>query len=77
MNRNCSRTLWRGVTAAASIAVLGAALCLPVARADSGIPPGTPPDIAAIMQKVQHGGQPTMADIAKLQAWAQKLTEPK
>ena len=37
------------------------------------IPPGTPPDIAAIMRKINKGGKPTMADIAKLQAWSKAI----
>ncbi|BDI33635.1 hypothetical protein CCAX7_56860 [Capsulimonas corticalis] len=71
MNSSRPRTLWRGIAAAVSLA----ALCAPGVHADSGVPPGTPPDIAAIMRKVQRGGQPTGADIAKLQAWSQKLIE--
>jgi len=48
-------------------------------RADS-LPPGTPPDIARIIAKGQHGQPLTMAEIKKLQQWgndvAKKLNAP-
>jgi hypothetical protein len=39
------------------------------------IPPGTPPDIAAIIRRLQKGGKPTASDIAKLQAWAKQVQD--
>jgi len=70
MNYRRPRALcWKaGATVLAAVLSLGFA-----AHAASDVPPGTPPDIAAIMRKMQRGGMPSGADIAKLQAWSQKL----
>ncbi|MCW3060714.1 MAG: hypothetical protein JWQ02_2535, partial [Capsulimonas sp.] len=75
MNGSRSRRSFHAILTALSLAAVCAALFSPTVRADSDIPPGTPPEIAAIMRKVQKGGRPTGSDIAKLQAWSQKLVE--
>ncbi|MEO7719736.1 MAG: hypothetical protein ABIY70_26315 [Capsulimonas sp.] len=79
MNGSRTRRSFHAILTAISLAAVCAALCPSIGRADgrvdSNVPPGTPPEIAAIMRKVQAGKRPTGADIAKLQAWSQKLVE--
>lgn len=60
------------------VSVVAAALTLfaafPNHRAlAQNLPPGTPPDIQKILQKIKSGGRPTSADIQRLQDWSHQL----